>query len=77
MFTYTSTHQLLRKQLSFDLEGKNTLPSLEAGLSALLGSVCERRGQRGEEWHSSGRAWRTALGSPNLPPVEVCMVVVT
>lgn len=54
-----------------------TLPLLEAGLSALLGSVYETWGQRGEEWHSSGPAWRTALGSPNLLPVEVCMVVIT
>lgn len=43
------------------------LPSLEAGLSAPLGSACGRRGQIGAGWHSSGPAWTNASGSPNLP----------
>lgn len=45
------------------------IPSLEEGRPVPLESVCERWGQREEGWHSSGPAWMTASGSPNLSPV--------
>ena len=53
------------------------IPLLEAEQFVPLGSSCGKWGQRGEGWHSSGPAWMTASGSPNLFPVDTFMVIVT
>lgn len=45
-------------------------PSLEAERLAPLGSACGTGGQTAEGLHSSGPAWMTASGFPDLSPVD-------